>query len=177
MIKIIDNFFEDNMLKNIMNHIKTNCTFTPRFFEDFDKNDPRFHYSEDNQSNPHWGDRYTLKSDDNLLNTFVSQAEKKFKIKIKKLGDDCGIDLRNMGWFHPHQDDALLNLLIMLEGPIAVTNGTVFYTDGELDTHVGFRPNRSVLFPSDKVHSPHASKVKGMRRYTSTLFIKDYEWS
>jgi hypothetical protein len=175
VIKVIDNFFEDKMLENIMNHIKTNCTFTPRFFEDFDKNNPKFNYSEDNKTTPHWGDRYPLESDKNLLDTFVKQAEKKFKIKIKKLGDDCGIDLRNMDYFHPHQDDALINILIMLEGPTAVTNGTVFYTNGELDMHVGFRPNRSIMFPSKMFHSPHASKIKGMRRYTSTLFVAEYE--
>ena len=56
VIKVIDNFFEDKMLENIMNHIKTNCTFTPRFFEDFDKNNPKFNYSEDNKTTPHWGD-------------------------------------------------------------------------------------------------------------------------
>jgi len=62
----------------------------------------------------------------------------------------------------------------MLYGPIAVSNGTVFYSN-ELDIHVGFRPNRAVLFPSNWMHSQHASKDKGIRRYTSTLFVKDYQ--
>ena len=65
MIKIIDNFFDDKMLKNIMNYIKSNCTFTPRFFEDFDKNNPVFNYSKDNKTKSWWGDRYILANDPN----------------------------------------------------------------------------------------------------------------
>ena len=63
----------------------------------------------------------------------------------------------------------------MLDGPIAVTTGTCFYTDNELDIHVGFRPNRAVMFPSDRVHSPHKSEIKNMRRYTASLFVSEYE--
>ena len=175
MIKVVDNFFEDKMLQNIVNHIKSNCTFTPRFFDDFDKNNPTFNYSEDNKTKSWWGDRYVLSSDPDLLNTFKEQAEKKFKIKIKKLEPDSSIDLRNQDWFHPHVDPALMNVFIMLDGIVAVTNGIVFYTDNELDMHVGFRPNRAVMFPSNKYHSAHANKFKGQRRYTSTLFIEEYE--
>ena len=67
----------------------------------------------------------------------------------------------------------------MVSGPTAVTNGTVFYVGDEnncsLDMHVGFRENRAILFPSDKIHSPHASKVPDLKRYTATLFVTDYE--
>ena len=63
----------------------------------------------------------------------------------------------------------------MLDGPVGVTTGTVFYTDGELDIHVGFRPNRAVLFPSNYYHSPHKCGLKGVRRYTASLFITDYD--
>ena len=63
----------------------------------------------------------------------------------------------------------------MIYGPTAVTNGTVFYTDNQLDIHVGFRPNRAVMFPSNKLHSQHASDVKNLIRYTSTLFVDNYE--
>ena len=63
----------------------------------------------------------------------------------------------------------------MLKGPTAVTNGTVFYTQGELDIHVGFRENRAILFPSNWVHSPHRSEVKNLKRYSASLFIEDYK--
>ena len=55
------------------------------------------------------------------------------------------------------------------------SNGTVFYTDNELDMHIGFKENRSIMFPSNWIHSNHASNVPNLRRYTSTLFVKDYE--
>ena len=67
----------------------------------------------------------------------------------------------------------------MLKGPTAVTNGTVFYhgdiNNFDLDIHVGFRENRAILFPSNWLHSNHASNVPNLKRYTASLFIKDYE--
>ena len=67
----------------------------------------------------------------------------------------------------------------MISGPTAVTNGTVFYHGSldsyNLDTHIGFRENRAIMFPSNKIHSQHASNVPNLKRYTATLFVKDYE--
>ena len=112
----------------------------------------------------------------------MSCLQNKQNLKIKKLNENSGIDLRNLDHFKPHTDHrtpAKINILIMLSGPTAVTNGTVFYVGEEdncsLDMHVGFRENRAVLFPSDKIHSQHASVVPNLKRYTSTLFIEDYE--
>jgi hypothetical protein len=165
MIKIINNFFDDKTYDKIINHIKTKIYFTPRFWEGRDKTKENY-----------YGDRFVLNSDKNLLNTFVTQSEKKFNIKIKKIHHDCGIDLRNMDDWVPHIDEGYkINILVMLEGPIGVTTGTVFYTDNDLDIHIGFRPNRAILFPSLYLHSPHKCKLEGMRRYTASLFIKEYE--
>ncbi len=162
MIKIIDNYFEDNLFLNIKNHITTKLYYTPRFY--------------DGKKENYYGSRFVLSQDKKLLDTFVTQAEKKFKIKIKKLNPDSGIDMRNIDRFHPHQDEEnKINILVMLAGPTAVTNGTVFYTDGELDIHVGFRENRAILFPSLWYHSNHASNVPDLKRYTASLFILDYE--
>lgn len=168
MIKIINDFFDDEKYKQVMHHIKNNLYFTSRYFKNTTEKTKENFY----------GERFVLNSDKNLLNTFISQSEKKFNFKIKKVNNDCGIDLRNLDHFSPHIDNDgpnKLNILIMLEGPVGVTTGTVFYTEGELDIHVGFRPNRAVLFPSNYYHSPHKCELKGMRRYTSTLFIEEYE--
>ena len=151
-----------------MYHIKNNIYFTPRFFDDAKEKTKKYFY----------GERFNLNSDEALLNTFISQSEKKFNIKIKKVNFDCGIDLRNLDKFEPHVDSvggAKVNVLVMLDGPIGVNTGTVFYTDNELDIHIGFRPNRAVLFPSDYYHSQHKCELKGIRRYTSTLFVEEYE--
>tara|TARA_R100000900_G_scaffold133857_1_gene110792 strand:+ start:337 stop:849 length:513 start_codon:yes stop_codon:yes gene_type:complete len=168
LIKIIDNFFEDILFKNIKNHITTKLFFTPRYLNS----------AKERNKDTTYGMRFALKEDPNLLKTFITQAEKKFNIKIKETLLDSGIDIRNLENFMPHDDEetgAKINILVMLKGPTAVSNGTVFYTEGELDIHVGFRENRAVLFPSNWVHSPHASKIPNLKRYTASLFIKDYE--
>ena len=169
MIKIVDNFFEDILFKNIQNHITTKLFFKPRYIGNT---------TEKNQDT-YYGSRFEFKHDNKLLDTFKNQAEKKFNIKIKKLHDDCGIDIRNLDHFKPHTDQAKMNVLVMLKGPTAVTNGTVFYhgdiNNFDLDIHVGFRENRAILFPSNWLHSNHASNVPNLKRYTASLFIKDYE--
>ena len=166
MIKIINNFFEKNQYNNVINHIKNNLYFTPRYF---------YNTNEKTKKN-YYGDRFVLKEDKNLYDLFIKQAEKKFKLKINET-HDSGIDLRNLSIWQPHTDSGFskINILIMLDGPVGVTTGTCFYTDNELDIHVGFRPNRAVMFPSDHLHSPHKSDVKSIRRYTATLFVKEYE--
>jgi hypothetical protein len=164
VIKIIDNFFDNNIFKNIQNHISTKIFFTPRFFE-----------GKEHTTENYFGSRFLLSNDEVLLKTFIKQAENKFKIKINKLSSDCGIDLRNTDRFRPHIDNAKINILIMLKGPRAVTNGTVFYTDGELDMHIGFMENRAIMFPSNKFHSANITEVPDLKRYTSTLFVQDYK--
>ena len=165
MIKIVNDFFDKEQFKKIQNHI-LKLSFTPCFFKD--KPPSKENY---------FGARYSFRQDLDLLNMFVKQAEDKFKIKINNTDIDSGIDLRNVDRFNPHDDadHAVTNILIMLKGPKAVTNGTVFYTDNELDMHIGFKENRSIMFPSNWIHSNHASNVPNLRRYTSTLFVKDYE--
>jgi len=164
MIKIINNFFDENEYNKIIYHIKNKIYFSPRFYRD----------TTEKTKDSHYGNRFVLKNDKNLYDAFVRQAEKNFKIKIHETHDD-GIDLRNTDCFSPHVDDAKINILIMLDGPIGVTTGTVFYTDCELDIHVGFRPNRAVMFPSKMFHSPHMNNIENLKRYTASLFVREYE--
>ena len=167
MIKIIDNFFNDNDLKIIQDFALTKAFYTPRFFVDAPERTDQYHY----------GSRWQFNNKPELLDLFVKQTELKFKIKIKELNIDSGIDQRRLTCFKPHLDDkeAVINIFIMISGPTAVTNGSVFYTDNTLDMHIGFKENRAVLFPSNKLHSPHANKESNITRYSATLFIKDYE--
>ena len=168
MIRVIDNFFDDDLLKKIQHHITTNIYYTPRWLDGTEKTKENY-----------YGDRFALVDDPKLTKVFVENAENKFKIKIKKLNNDSGIDLRNIEHFKPHTDPFKINILIMLSGKTSVTNGTVFYhkkTDGcELDMHVGFRENRAIMFPSNKIHGPNIEKSKDQSRYTASLFIDDYE--
>ncbi len=168
MIKIINNFFEKEKFKEVVSHVKNNIYFTPHWTGDLSNTKENF-----------YGNRFCLNDDTNLLNTFIKQSEKNFNLKIKKVHDNCGIDMRNLDRFFPHVDssdkEVKLNVLVMLDGPIGVTTGTVFYTDGELDIHVGFRPNRAILFPSNYFHSAHKSEIKNLKRYTASIFIKEYD--
>tara|TARA_R110000822_G_scaffold223542_1_gene356721 strand:- start:21 stop:521 length:501 start_codon:yes stop_codon:yes gene_type:complete len=165
MIKIINNFFDDKLFSDVQNHVTTKLHYFPVFLKGKEKNKENY-----------YGNRFFLANDKSLFDTFVKQAEEKFKIKIKKIGEDSAIDQRNLNHFKPHQDEgAKINVLVMLKGPTAVTNGTVFYSENELDIHIGFRENRAVLFPSNWVHSQHASNVPNLRRFTASLFIEDYE--
>lgn len=166
MIKILDNFFEDKLFLNIKNHVTTKLCFTPRYV----------HNTKEKTHDNYYGSRFVLSENPELLKTFVTQSEKKFKIKIKKLHSDSGVDIRNLSNFTPHIDtDCKINILTMLAGPTAVTNGTVFYytdkdNNKELDIHVGFRENRAILFDSTIIHTPNISADK-IWRTTMTLFI------
>ena len=168
VIKIIDNFFEETLFSNIKNHIVNKLFYEPRYLPNtIEKN-----------KDTYYGSRFTLSSDLKLLETFIKQSEKKFKIKINNTHEDSGVDIRNLDHFIPHIDSetgAKINILVMINGPTAVTNGTVFYQKGELDIHVGFRENRAILFPSDWVHSAHATNVPDLIRHTVSLFVTDYE--
>ena len=172
MIQIIENFFEDTLFQNVKNHCVNRLFYTPRHHEDSDVKDNTTYY----------GSRYILANDPKLLDTLNKQANKRFNIKIKKLHDDSGVDIRNLDNFLPHTDTELgakINILVMINGPTAVTNGTVFFSGEkkkeELDIHVGFRENRAVMFPSDWIHSANLTKIPNLRRHTATLFVQDYE--
>lgn len=174
MIKIINNFFDEKDLKFIQNFALTKAFYTPCFFTNSPKKSKEYHY----------GNRFHLALNKKIKNFLINQAELKFNLKNIKITDDSGIDQRNLDNFKPHTDvkyGALLNVLIMISGPKALTNGTVFYSKNkntkelELDIHVGFRENRAILFPSDWWHSNHASNIPNLKRYTSSLFIKYYE--
>ena len=163
MIQVEDNFFDEKMFTYVRRHVTTKLTFEPKFLE--------------NQAeHGSYGNRFDWQKDKGLLDIFVKQAEKTFRLNIKQLGA-CwgGIDLRNLDHLKPHEDPYKLNILVMLAGPTAVTNGTVFYTDTELDIHVGFRENRAILFPSNKTHCSNVSIVPNVRRYTASIFVEDYE--
>ena len=106
------------------------------------------------------------------------------KIKDKFFPDkdlkptDCSFRLRhNVTEVLPHKDDHVNYLfLYYLKGKETTYHGTGFYNDDStLDRYIGFKENRSIMFPSNWIHSNHASNVPNLRRYTSTLFVKDYK--
>ena len=167
LIKIVDNFFDEETFKNIRNYVSTKVTFETSFFEK-DAGD---------HGEKSYGMRSSLSNHPELMDTILRQSEKKFRIKINKINGSSGVDMRNLKYFIAHTDPFDHNIMIMLVGPEANTNGTVFYSDlnNTIDTHVGFRENRAIMFPSDLIHSAHASNNPSLVRITSTVFIEEYE--
>tara|TARA_Y100001978_G_C23653343_1_gene414645 strand:+ start:732 stop:1259 length:528 start_codon:yes stop_codon:yes gene_type:complete len=169
MIKIINDFFNEKQLHLVQDFTLNKATYTPCFFDN----------AKERNKYTHYGNRFNLSTDKELKNLFINQAELKFDLKNLKINDNIsGIDQRNLDHFKPHTDTGIgiiSNILIMISGPTAVTNGTVFYSDNELDIHVGFKENRAVMFPPDWLHSQHASTVPNLKRYTATLFCNSYE--
>ena len=170
MIQIVNDFFEKEELKKIQGYVKKGLPYIPRYFgKELVRNKETY-----------YGMRFSLKHDKDLADILCRQAEKKFNIKIDVIDPDSGIDMRNNDTLKPHTDPAAANVLLMIDGPVAVSNGTVFYTKRkdedieDLDIHIGFQPNRAVFFPSDITHSANVSPVKNMRRYTCTLFLRQY---
>tara|TARA_R100001509_G_scaffold70937_2_gene39524 strand:+ start:1414 stop:1926 length:513 start_codon:yes stop_codon:yes gene_type:complete len=167
MIEIVNDFFEKDMFEKIKHHCTTKLNFEPQYFVGTTERNKYTHY----------GDRYFLEDDLELFKQFSDTIEKKFKIKIID-HEYGGVDRRSLDHFKPHVDTefgAVRNVMVMLSGPSAVSNGTVFYTEGELDIHVGFRENRAIFFPSNYVHSAHANNVPNLKRFSATVFIKKYE--
>ena len=178
MIRIVDDFFDEKSLKEFQSFCAGRLKFEPKYFEGTTEKTEKNYY----------GMRYELRNNQKLLKLLCHQTEFIFKIKIKKVFEDSGIDMRQLNMFKPHKDAAKMNMFFMIDGHVAVNNGIVFYTtsngpdddapdrDYKIDMHVGFKPNRAILFPSKKMHSPSVSDIKNIRRYTATLFIDDYSF-
>ena len=94
MIKIINDFFNNKDLKIVQDFALTKAFYTPRFFEEAPERTEQYSY----------GNRWRFNNEPKLLNMFTKQTELKFKIKIKELWVDSGIDQRRLTTFKPHID-------------------------------------------------------------------------
>ena len=73
MIKVLDNFFDKNLLNKIQNHITTKIYYSPKWFVGQEKTNENY-----------YGDRFLLSNDTELRDIFIKQAENKFKIRSEK---------------------------------------------------------------------------------------------
>ncbi len=160
MIKVIDNFFDNQVNLDVKNFCKTKLFYSPAFTKD----------------NNYYGLRSLINKLD-IVDLFKEQAKKKFKIDINEIHKDSGIDIRNLDKLIPHKDpQSVLNLFIMIQGDQELNNGIVFYDNKKINIHIGFKENRAILFDSNIIHSPYIFKEQTMKRITATLFIKDYKF-
>jgi len=81
----------------------------------------------------------------------------------------------------PHCDKDNINFLIYLKGNELINNGTGFYEKKneidsfELNTHIGFKENRAVMFSGNRLHSTLQFNDNCSGRYIMTNFIKKWE--
>jgi|TARA_R100001086_G_scaffold230055_1_gene150212 hypothetical protein len=76
----------------------------------------------------------------------------------------------------PHSDNGFINCLIYLKGTHSVNNGTGFYdlidNKFQLNTHVGFKENRAIIFDGDIDHTSLQFNENCGPRYVMANFFK-----
>jgi len=95
-------------------------------------------------------------------------------IKIKKITSFYFLSTKHKQ-ITAHNDINTINCLIYLKGKHIVNNGTGFYDKKnkklELNTHVGFKENRAIIFDSKIYHSSLQFNEDCGTRYTMANFI------
>jgi hypothetical protein len=163
MITIIDNFLDEKDFNDLKAFSKSNkVRYTPQFFDG----------TIEKKKETTFGLRYNFLIDSELGECLSKKCLEKFKYKIVKT-HECGIDKRKLTMYQPHTDDknSKMNLYLQIEGGTKLNHGLGFYTDNNLDTHIGFKENRAVLFDSNLLHSPLVDEE--VWRTTLTVFITE----
>jgi hypothetical protein len=163
MIYIIDNFLDKKDFNGLKAFSKSSeVRYSPRYF---------FKTSKKTDENT-YGFRQNIYFDDKICINIKEKCLEKFKYKIVELSE-CGLDKRKLTQFKPHTDVemGIMNFYLQIEGQTKLNHGIGFYTDDNLDIHVGFKENRAVLFNSDIYHSPLVDE--NTWRTTLTCFIKN----
>jgi hypothetical protein len=162
MIYIIDNFLEKSLFKDLKAFSSSDkIRYTPQYFDNTTEKSDKNTY----------GFRQKINIKSELVNVLKKTCLEKFKYKINKM-HSCGLDKRKLTLFKPHIDDlATVNFYLQIEGQTKLNHGIGFYTDNNLDIHVGFKENRAILFNSTILHTPLVDEEAW--RTTLTIFIKE----
>jgi hypothetical protein len=162
MIYIIDNFLDEKDFNNLKEFSKSKyIIYTPSYF-------PK---KKEKTEDTTYGLRYIFSIDSELGKCLSKQCIKKFKYNIVKVSE-CGLDKRKLTNYKPHRDSPhVFNLYLQIEGGTKLNHGLGFYTDNNLNIHIGFKENRAVLFDSNLLHSPLVDEE--IWRTTLTCFIKE----
>lgn len=163
MIFILDNFLNEKDFNALKEFSKSkNIHYLPKYIKES---------GEKTDSNT-YGFRYEFSIDSDLGICLSKQCLDKFKYKIIKV-NGCGLDKRKLTMYKPHVDTdfAKMNLYLQIDGGTKLNHGIGFYTNNNLDIHIGFKENRAVLFDSTILHSPLVDEE--IWRTTLTIFIKE----
>tara|TARA_R100000541_G_scaffold27785_2_gene37124 strand:+ start:1419 stop:1949 length:531 start_codon:yes stop_codon:yes gene_type:complete len=72
------------------------------------------------------------------------------------------------------KQDNIANFLLFVKGEPLLNNGTGFFIDGKLSSHVGFVENRALFFNGSKIwHSDLQSFGESSPRYTLNIFYRE----
>ena len=161
MIYIIDNFLDQDFFNFVKNFSKSiHVKYIPMYIEGT---------TEKNEKNT-YGFRQIINANDEIFINIKNKCLEKFKYKIEEISE-CGLDKRQLTQFKPHIDTkyGTVNLYLQIEGQTKLNHGIGFYTDNNLDIHVGFKENRAILFNSDIWHTSLVDEKTW--RTTLTCFI------
>ena len=170
-IIIEDNFFNKKVLKKIQNEI-SNLNFTNRSVtvnKDDDNIYQKIYFNVE------------LKTEHFAVQEVYKNLKIYFKNK-KKLGK--GSHFYFLSTKHkeqtPHKDSNDINCLVYLKGNYLINSGTGFYdyikdkNQYILNTHVGFKENRAIIFDSKIMHASLQFNENCGTRYVMANFF-DYE--
>lgn len=166
-IIIKDNFFNENVLKNIKQEI-SKLKFVNRFHKKNDENNTyqRIYFNVDLHT-----EHFAVKE--------VYKNLKKYFKNIKNLGRSQHHYFLSTKHNEatPHMDSCHINCLIYLKGNYLINSGTGFYDKNEdtgeyiLNTHVGFKENRAIIFDSSIYHTSLQFNENCGTRYAMANFF------
>ena len=149
-IFIQDNFFEENILKEIQQKVMT-LEFKSRYQDTL---------QDDQQNNNVYQRNYhhiALPDKSDVSLEVKKNIKKHFNVTVIGMKSNYFLSFPNTPAI-PHDDDGIYNWLIYLLGDTRINNGTGFYEQEKdkfsLHTHIGFKENRAIFFTSSIWHSP-----------------------
>ena len=163
-ILIKDNFFSEDILSKV--HLELpNLNFTNRHADFKDRSIYNKIYFNCSLSSDH----YLVKEIKNIL-------LKDYNIIYKNMESAYFLSTKN-NLPTPHTDPCELNVLIYLKGNCLMHNGTGIYEQNNLNTHIGFKENRAILFNGAKyMHASLQSfEQEASPRYAMANFLNTYE--
>ena len=163
-ILIKDNFFSEDILSKV--HLELpNLNFTNRHADFKD----RSIYNKIYFNCPLSSDHYLVEELKNIL-------LKDYNIIYKKMESAYFLSTKN-NLPTPHTDSCELNVLIYLKGNSLMHNGTGIYEQNNLNTHIGFKENRAILFNGAKyIHASLQSyEQEASPRYVMANFLNNYD--
>ena len=93
--------------------------------------------------------------EENVANYIRKKCEKLYRKKFKEGYTAYTMVSRSTPMVHCDKGkDCTHQIIIYVRGDEKLNKGTGFYSDNELNTHVGFKQNRAIFWESSVFHSP-----------------------